>query len=293
MMDARNITLKMHGTWHRSYGTAPCPICQTEGRKDQNALTLKDGHLGRLLLHCKKSGCSFTDILAAAGIMAGDYTPPDPTEVARREAVARTEAEKKERQALAIWREAQPIRDTIAEAYLRGRGIACDLPESLRFHPTCWHPSAQRLPAMVAQVDGAERFAVHRTYLHEDGRGRACVMPVKAMLGSVSGGAVRLSGGSGPIVVAEGIETGLSLLCGLLSGPVTVWAALSTSGLCSLRLPDPPSKLVVATDGDAPGRETGLALAGRAFALGWTVSTLPASDGRDWNDVLQLKGGAA
>ena len=27
-------------------------------------------------------------------------------------------------------------------------------------------------------------------------------------------------------------------------------------------------------------------------ALGWTVSLLPAPDGRDWNDILMLKGAA-
>ncbi|AWX92772.1 hypothetical protein DPM13_05135 [Paracoccus mutanolyticus] len=38
-----------------------------------------------------------------------------------------------------------------------------DLPKSLRFHPDCWHPSAQRAPAMVARIDGLPRLAVHRT----------------------------------------------------------------------------------------------------------------------------------
>jgi len=36
-----------------------------------------------------------------------------------------------------------------------------------------------------------------------------------------------------------------------------------------------------------------VALASRAEALGWRVMLLPAPDGRDWNDVLAGKGGAA
>jgi DNA primase len=87
--------------------------------------------------------------------------------------------------------------------------------------------------------------------------------------------------------IAEGIETALSLLSGLLSGPATVWAALSTSGIKALHLPPDPAKLIIATDGDAPGREAGNVLASRASALGWKVSLLPAPDGSDWNDVLQ------
>uniref|UniRef100_UPI00115AE21E DUF7146 domain-containing protein n=1 Tax=Thalassovita litoralis TaxID=1010611 RepID=UPI00115AE21E len=184
-------------------------------------MTLADSPDGRLLLNCKKSGCSFTDILTAAGIRAGDYTPPDPAVIAQREAQAKAQAERKERQALTLWNEAQPIRGTIAETYLRNRGITCAPPDSLRFHPEAWHPTAQRFPAMLARVDGAERFAVHRTYLRHDGNGKAAVTPDKAMLGATAGGAVRLSEGQHALAVGEGIETTLSLLCGLLRGPVS------------------------------------------------------------------------
>ena len=112
------------------------------------------------------------------------------------------------------------------------------------------------------------------------------------MLGAVQGGAVRLTGRPGPLVVAEGIETALSLASGLLSAPAAIWAALSTSGIRGLRLPDLPGRLTIAPDGDTAGREAAQALAARANALGWTVSILPAPDGRDWNDILCMKGGA-
>ena len=89
--------------------------------------------------------------------------------------------------------------------------------------------------------------------------------------------------------MAEGIESALSLLCGPLDGPATIWAALSTSGLRSLRLPDPPGRLTVAADGDKPGREAAHALAERAHATGWTVGLLDPGDGADWNDILTGK----
>ena len=146
---------------------------------------------------------------------------------------------------------------------------------------------------MVGLVEGCDRLAVHRTYLRADGRGKADATPDKAMLGAVAGGAVRLAGGPGPLVVAEGIETALSLASGLLRGPATVWAALSTSGMRGLRLPPEPGRLTVAADGDNPGREAAHALAERAHALGWQVSLLPAPEGRDWNDILMMKGEAA
>jgi hypothetical protein len=146
---------------------------------------------------------------------------------------------------------------------------------------------------MVALVEGGEGFAAHRTYLRADGSGKAPIDPPKAMLGAVAGGAVRLSEGPGPLVVAEGIETALSLACGLLGGPATVWAGLSTSGMRALRLPPTPARLTIAADGDAPGRAAAHDLAMRAHGLGWAVSLLDPGDGLDFNDVLTGKAVAA
>ena len=294
-MDARDLTQALGGKWYRRYGAAPCPICQPNQEKGQNALTLADGRDGRLMLHCKKSGCAFLDILSAAGLRSGGYAPPDAATLAQREAEQDAEAKKRAAQAKHVWDEAQPIVGTIAEGYLReARSITCPLPPALRFHASCWHgPTAKRYPALVSAVQGTSLPAVHRTYLRADGSGKADIDPAKLMLGATAGGAVRLSDGPGPLVVAEGVETGLSLLSGLLRKPATVWAALSTSGIRSLRLPDQPGRLTIAPDGDTAGREAANGLAERAHALGWQVSLLPAPDGCDWNDILNMKGEAA
>ena len=290
MSDARALTLALRGKWYRRYGLACCPA---HGDR-RPSLTLADAPDGRLLLSCK-TGCSFLDVLTALrdrGLVDRHDRPqpPGPSEIARRRAEGEAEDAKREKQALAVWRESIRVHGTLVETYLRGRGITCPLPDSLRFHPACWHASAQRLPAMVARVDGLPRLAVHRTYLRPDGTGKAEVNPAKAMLGTALGGAVRLCDGQGPLVVAEGIETALSLSSGLLRGPATVWAALSAAGMAGMRLPDRiPHKLTIAPDGDTAGREAAHTLAERATALGWVVSLLPAPDGRDWNDVLMLK----
>lgn len=293
MADAQTLTLDLGGKWYRHYGAAPCPVCQPECEKRQNALTLADGAEGRLLVNCKKSGCAFGDIAAALGLAPGTYAPPDAATSAQREAERRAEAMKRERQARAVWDEALPIHGTPAETYLRGRGIDCTLPDCLRYHPHCWHgATARRLPALVARVDGGDGFAVHRTYLRPDGTGKADVEPAKAMLGGIAGGAVRLAQGQDALAVAEGIETALSLSCGLVRGPVAIWAGLSASGVVGLRLPARPGRLIVAADGDTPGLASGHKLAVRASALGWAVSMFPAPDGADWNDVLKSMKGA-
>lgn len=296
MTEARRLTRALQGKWYGRYGLARCPA---HGDKNPS-LSLADGPNGRLLAHCK-TGCSFADVLEALrglGLVKGTGRVPstDPVKLACHAAEQRREAEKRAWQALAVWREAQPIEGTPAARYLREvRRITAPPPTSLRFHPACWHgPSARKLPAMVALVEGAERFAVHRTFLRPDGLGKADVESgtAKMMLGATQGGAVRLTQADG-LVVAEGIETALALASGLLRHPVTIWAALSTSGMKALRLPPQPGRLTVATDGDPAGREAGNALAERATALGWSVSLLPAPDGRDWADILMTNRTAA
>jgi len=293
MLDARVLTGELKGKWYGRYGLVCCPA-----HSDSNpSLTLTNGTDGRLLLHCK-AGCGYPEILSALrqqGLLDRSFRspPPSPAEIARRQAQDEADAAKRERQAQAVWSESLPVQGTLAETYLRGRGINCSLPDSLRFHPSCWHASAKRLPALVGRVDGLKRLSVHRTYLRADGSGKSDVTPAKAMLGRTMGGAVCVHRAAGPLVVAEGIETALSLASGLLRVPVTVWAALSAPGMAGLRLPDGiPHRLTIAPDGDTAGRDAAHTLAERATALGWTVSLLPAPDGRDWNDVLMMKGAA-
>ncbi len=288
MLTAEIATQMLHGRWRGAYGTAPCPVCQRDARPGQNALSLANGVKG-LLLNCKKAGCSFRDIAVAMGIAPGTFATPDPADLARREAHQRAEAAKRAQQARSIWDAADPISGTVAETYLRSRGITCALPDTLRFHPEAWHgPTARRLPALVARVDGSGGFAVHRTFLRPDGSDKADVEKGtgKMMLGACAGGAVRVASAPGRLVVAEGIETALSLSCGLLDNSATIWAALSTSGMRGLVLPGRPGHLTVACDGDAPGRAAATALAARASALGWQVGVLDPGDGLDFNDIL-------
>lgn len=288
-MSAREITLALRGKWYRHYGIACCPA----HGDSKPSLTLADANDGRLLMSCK-AGCDFIEVLSALrslGIMTGrgGYKLADPIDTAKREAEERAAADRTARKALATWKEALPIAGSIAEAYLRNRGITCALPETLRFHPECRHPSAKRLPAMIALVEGLPRRAIHRTYLHPDGNGKAVLHPQKAMQGACAGGAVRLTRANGPLVVAEGIETALSLCSGLLRAPATIWAALSAPGIAALRLPDRAQRLTIATDGDDAGKVAARKLAERADILGWNVNLLLAPEGTDWNDILTNK----
>ncbi len=283
MIDASQLTRELGGKWYRQYGVAPCPVCQPERRRDQNALSIRaDGE--RLLMHCKKLGCDFRDILVACGITPGNVEV-DRAALEQAERDRKAEAAKKLQRARSIWQSAQHINGTRGEEYLRARGITCPLPDTLGWLPDTYHqPSGTYASAMVADVTSG---GVHRTFF--DKQGNRLERSAKMMFGPCAGGAVRLSDTTGPLVVCEGIETGLSLLSGLLGGPHTVWAALSTSGIKGLRLPSKTGALIVATDSDdgGAGRAAGYDLASRADALGWKVSLMPAPEGQDWSDVLQ------
>ena len=293
MNDAASIIRALGGRWHGRYGLARCPAHDDR----RPSLSLADGDDGRLLARCH-AGCGWPAILDALrglGLVEGrgDARSPDPTDLAERRREEAADAARRAAQAERCWREAQPIAGTPAERYLRGRGIACPLPNILRFHPACWHgPTARSHPAMVACVEGADGFAAHRTYLAPGG-GKAPIEPARMMLGACAGGAVRLLGGHRRLVVAEGIETALSLASGHFNGPMSLWAALSAPGMAALRLPPlaAGAELVVASNGDRAGREAAHALAQRADALGWRVSLADPGDGLDFNDVLM--GGVA
>lgn len=171
---------------------------------------------------------------------------PAPERAARETAESRWKAQT----AASLWRQAAAAGGTPVETYLRSRGIdGCVLAaalERLRFHPAAYHSGSgqgeARLPAMVALVvTPGERGArmtggVHVTYLAPDGRGKTARQPAKRMWGPQGRdgrpGLVWLSDprGGGPLIVAEGIESGLS--AAMLAGEAArVAATLSLRAL--------------------------------------------------------------
>ena len=300
MTDARAVTRALKGRWHGGYGTARCPA-----HEDRHpSLSLRDGRDGRLLAYCH-AGCDWAAV--ACALRGLGLLPPrdgigaagaavDPALRAAREREERASAARRARQARWCWKGTRPLARTPAERYLRGRGIAGPLPPTLRFHPACWHaPTARRRPALVALVEGGPTFAVHRTYLTAEGRKIAPAEDAKRMLGATLGGAVRLRAGrTGPLVVAEGIETALAVglgAAGRIDPAARLWAAGSAPGLVGLALPPVPGWLVVAADGDAAGLRAAEALERRARAAGWRVTLAPAPEGLDWNDVATAQAG--
>ena len=173
----------------------------------------------------------------------------------------------------------QPIARTLAEAYLRNRGIT-PLHEagSLRFHPRCYYrpdidSPIETWPAMIARVtdlDGRITGA-HRTWLDADGfdpirLGKAPIDTPRRAMGDLLGNAVRFGVANDVLAAGEGIETMLSLRCVLPTLPMA--AALSANHLAAMLLPLTLRRLYIARDADAAGDAAVTALTGRANAAG-------------------------
>ena len=192
--------------------------------------------------------------------------------------------------ARAIWDQSQPAADTPVEAYLRGRGINIPVPPSIRYNPGVKHTqSGLLLPAMVAAVQAPDRSttAIHRTYLLGNGRGKAPVTKPKKLLGSINGGAVRLAYAGPKMVIAEGLETALSVL---EATGLPVWAALSASYFIGLALPALPlaAEVVIAADHDEAGLKAAEKAAARWASQGRQVSiTYPPTPNTDFNDMAR------
>ena len=187
-----------------------------------------------------------------------------------------------------LWDSTRPIAGTVAAAYLAARGVGHVAgARSLRFHPRIPHPHVPgRFPALVAGVqDTAGRFmGIQRIYLRADGPRKAALDPVRASLGSLAGGAVRLVPvPDDAVLVGEGIESTAAAVR-VLDWPGGAWATLGTSGLRAIVLPAAMRRVVVAADRDPGGLRAAVALADRLESEGRrvTIEAPPFGDFADW-----------
>lgn len=189
----------------------------------------------------------------------------------------------------------RPIASTLAEAYLRHRGITVFLETSeLRFHPRCYyrpdrHAPTQTFPALIAAITGASGDIVgaQRTWLDKSGQDKAAIETPRRAMGRLRGHGVRFGSVEDTMAAGEGVETIMSLRCALPRLPMI--AALSASNLAALSLPPTLRRLYVARDDDAAGDEATDQLAQRASSAG--IETIVLSPMlADFNDDLRLLG---
>lgn len=251
------------------------------------SLSVSDGNSGAVW-KCH-SGCSqeaVTNALMALGIIGRSERVTSPYIPAPRPRALTPEAsEFIER----MWKNSEPAYGTPVETYLRSRGITCAIPQDIHY-AIGQHPSGVEMPMMLTAVRNVLSTrgvtGLHRTFLTPEGR-KTDIEPVKAMLGSVMGGAVRLAP-AGPILgVCEGIETALSVQ---QDTRLPTWAALSAGGIRGLVLPEVVQSVVIGADHDPVGLSSAYETADKWARQGLSVRVAyPPTSGQDFNDVLRLE----
>lgn len=197
-----------------------------------------------------------------------------------------------------LWAISTPIAGTVAEVYLRRRGITdVRYLAALRFHPRCWYRpdrddppgTPDAWPALIAAIRDTSQHltGVHRTWLDPAGTDKAPVATPRRVLGHLLGHGVHFGAPAEIMAAGEGIETMLSLRQALPTLPAI--AALSARHLAALVLPPGLRRLYIARDDDAAGRAAVATLFERARDAGIEAVPLDAAHG-DLNDDLRHSG---
>lgn len=200
-----------------------------------------------------------------------------------------------------LWTISKPIAGTLAETYLRARGVSLgrDGTEPLRFHSRCFYraepgsPDSARdaWPALVALVtawDG-ERTGLQRIWLDPAGQTKAAVSTPRRAMEHLLGNAVRFGAARDVMLVGEGIETVLALRSALPTMPMA--AALSTGHLAAFLPPSGLRRLYIARDHDEAGLRATDVLASRMQAAGIEAIVLTTTLGDFNDDLRQLRPG--
>lgn len=291
----RVTTLRRVGSTHRG----PCPWCGGSPRATKFEVLP-----ARRAFKCHECGASGDaleflrlweglDFAGAVEALGGAraLTPVDREKLKRKQKTeARQEAKRRDKaltKARGIWDATVPGAGSLAETYLRSRGIAVEhlpygWPKALRLHEALhyWHqPVANKPevlhcgPAVIAAIVGPDDgfLGAHCTWIRPDGRGKMVlkdryntILKSKKIQGFQTGGAIRLTPrpplGVPNLLMGEGYETTLSALYALaVAGKADGYAAwcgvslgnMSGSGLGpSTAHPTDPKKRVPSNDPD-------------------------------------------
>lgn len=167
----------------------------------------------------------------------------------------------------------RPIKNTLAEAYLRGRGIARFGP-ALAFHPNVYLRAEDgtrlEIPALLAAItDNAGTVTgCSRVFLNAQRSGLAAIEAPKRVLGRLHGNAIRFGDTSGctDLLVGEGLENALSV--GTAMPRAALVSCLTANHLAAFAYPALIKRLWIARDNDEAGARAARRLADRADADG-------------------------
>ncbi|MCK4788895.1 MAG: toprim domain-containing protein [Desulfobacteraceae bacterium] len=179
-----------------------------------------------------------------------------------------------------------------ASKYLESRGLKVFPGNALWYTPECWEVETrekQRAMFGVFQMPDSTAVCIHRTYLSMENDKLDIKSPKKlspALVGNVSGGAIRLFPLAGKILgIAEGIETAIAAHQDL---NIPVWAGVSAQIMEGFVPPDEIDHLVVIADNDRnfAGQKAAYSLANKVVVQYKKTAEVmvPVKPGDDWLD---------
>jgi hypothetical protein len=192
------------------------------------------------------------------------------------------------------WQTGRPIARTLAETYLRARGLYFDDPQGrvLRFAGRRTRKSpADKLehhPALLCALSAArngEQVGLINIFLRSDSTDRLRDNKGKTVTGRAGGAVVMLSDFDEPtmgLVLCEGVETGIALFQREVR---PVWACGAAGTLPKFPLLGGIESLTIAADADSAGQRAADELARRWREAGREVRIVPPVAG-DWADGL-------
>ena len=270
---AKNIVEKLGGVWRGTRGECRCPA-HDDGTP---SLSVRLGDTA-ILFHCF-AGCTPVEVMKAL----------QRQRLHDRSAVAMP-ADKPKRDmgalALRLWKASGPIAGTLAEDYLRARGLSSPFSRALRFNPATILGSGvdrRTMPAMIAAVENdLGLVAVQRTFLDPNDVLRKPIPKPKVSLGLLGTAAIRLSPATDELGLAEGIEDARSATEWF--GTPT-WALGGVERLAFVAIPEKVRRVIVYSDrGRAAERSLEKAREHLTANGRELVSRLPEHHD-DWNDA--------
>jgi putative DNA primase/helicase len=195
--------------------------------------------------------------------------------------------------ALHIWREATNPHATLAEKYLRGRGLELPEGDCIRFHKRCAF-GKERFPALISlirNIESNEPQAIQRTALTPDGTAvKRDGKTFRMTLGPMAGGAIKVDAvATQNLCIGEGLE---STLAGRQLGYAPAWAMLSDGGVAKLPLLARVNHLANFAENDAANQQAVRECGRRWSREGKSVEIIEPCIGSDLNDAI-LAGRAA